>query len=46
MGQIALLDARENVGARNWKMAYRLAVATGAGGDLNPAEGGTTSPVK
>jgi hypothetical protein len=46
MGQRASLDAREEEGARNWKMAYSLAVATCAGGDYNSGEGGTTSPVK
>jgi hypothetical protein len=46
MVQRASLDAREDVGARNWKMAYWLVMATCAGGDYNFGEGGTASLVK
>jgi hypothetical protein len=40
------LGAREDIGARNWKIAYRLVVATCAGGDYNSSEGGMASLVK
>jgi hypothetical protein len=45
-GQRASLGAREDVGARNLKMAYRNAWSTRGGGRLKSIEGDLGPPVK
>jgi hypothetical protein len=45
-GQRASLGVREGMGVSNWTTAYRLVMATCAGGEDNSGEGGTTSLVK
>jgi hypothetical protein len=46
MGQRAPLGAREDVGARDLKMAYRNARSTRGGGRLKSGEGDLGPPVK